>query len=135
MKKLSFLPLAIALAAFTSPASAEPDGEALYLQHCASCHGVELEGQPDWKTRKADGKLPAPPQDETGHSWHHSDKQLFAITKFGIEALVPDYKSDMAGFGGVMSDEEIWAVLDYIKSQWPESIRKKQAEMSSHSGG
>jgi mono/diheme cytochrome c family protein len=123
----------ILLAAF--PASAEPDGQALYQQHCASCHGASLEGEPDWRSRKADGKLPAPPHDETGHTWHHPDQQLFLITKHGIEALVPDYKSDMIGFGNVMSDEEIWAVLDYIKSQWPEPVRKKQAEITARASG
>ena len=36
-------------------------GEILYQQHCASCHGVNLEGQPDWRRRSDDGTLPAPP--------------------------------------------------------------------------
>ncbi|MBI2584643.1 MAG: c-type cytochrome, partial [Rhodospirillales bacterium] len=29
-------------------------GEQLYRAHCASCHGVNLEGQADWRTRNAD---------------------------------------------------------------------------------
>lgn len=29
-----------------------------------------------------------------------------------------DYASDMPAFGGRLSDEEIWAVLAYIKSHW-----------------
>jgi len=111
-------------------AEAEPDGQALYLEHCASCHGVELEGQPNWRSRDPEGKLPAPPHDETGHSWHHPDPQLFAITKYGIEALVPNYKSDMGGYEDILTDEEIWAVLGYIKSQWPEEIRERQAEIT-----
>ena len=41
------------------------DGEENYQAHCASCHGVDLEGQPNWRTMKADGSLPAPPHDET----------------------------------------------------------------------
>ena len=48
-------------------------GEALYAKHCASCHGANLEGQPDWKKRLANGRLPAPPHDMTGHTWHHPD--------------------------------------------------------------
>ena len=43
-------------------------GEAIYKQHCASCHGENLEGQPNWKTRNDQGRLPAPPHDETGHT-------------------------------------------------------------------
>ncbi|MCW5719495.1 MAG: cytochrome c, partial [Bauldia sp.] len=53
-------------------------GQTLYLANCASCHGVDLEGQPNWQTPLADGRFPAPPHDETGHTWHHSDAQLFA---------------------------------------------------------
>ncbi|MEJ2014666.1 MAG: cytochrome c [Limibacillus sp.] len=121
---------ALASVVFALPVRAEPDGQALYLQHCASCHGAALEGEPDWRTRKPDGKLPAPPHDESGHTWHHPDPQLFAITKYGIEALVPNYASDMGGYEEILSDQEIWAVLDYIKSQWPEEVRKQRAEIT-----
>ena len=35
--------------------------------------------------------LPAPPHNETGHTWHHPDEMLFAITKYGREGLdAPD---------------------------------------------
>jgi len=105
-------------------------GRALYADYCASCHGVDLEGQPDWRARLPSGRLPAPPHDETGHTWHHSDRQLIAITKHGPGALVPGYDSDMPGFAGILSDAEIEAVLAYIKSTWPERERAVQAERS-----
>jgi mono/diheme cytochrome c family protein len=95
-------------------------GEKLYTQHCASCHGARLEGQPDWRQRLPNGRMPAPPHDESGHTWHHPDRVLFGITKNG---LVPpyapkDYESDMPAFRDKLTDEEIWAVLAYIKSHW-----------------
>lgn len=95
-------------------------GAEVYAQECAGCHGVKLEGQPDWRKRLANGRLPAPPHDESGHTWHHPDRVLFAITKNG---LVPpyapkDYESDMPAFGGKLPDRDIWAVLAYIKSHW-----------------
>ncbi len=95
-------------------------GERVYAQECASCHGAKLEGQPDWRRRLPSGRLPAPPHDESGHTWHHADRVLFAITQDG---LVPphapkDYESDMPAYGGRLSDDEIWAVLAYIKSHW-----------------
>ena len=95
-------------------------GTAVYSQHCASCHGAKLEGQPDWRKRLPNGRMPAPPHDESGHTWHHADGVLFGITKNG---LVPpyapkDYESDMPAFRGQLSDDEIWAVLAYIKSHW-----------------
>lgn len=111
-------------------------GRQLYERHCASCHGVELEGQPNWQERRADGKLPAPPHDASGHTWHHPDQQLFAITKHGLAPFAgPDYQTDMPAFGDVLSDDEIRAVLDYIKSRWPEEVRARQAESTRRAEG
>lgn len=106
-------------------------GRPLYGENCASCHGVDLEGQPDWKSRLPSGRLPAPPHDASGHTWHHSDDALFRITKLGPAAVVGGgYESDMPGFGDVLTDAEIRAVLDYIKSTWPERERQSQAKAS-----
>lgn len=106
-------------------------GARLYGAHCAACHGANLEGEPNWRQRRADGTLPAPPHDASGHTWHHADQQLFDITKFGTAALVGgDYKTNMLGFGEVLSDEEIWAVLAYIRSRWPEEIQRRQRAIS-----
>jgi mono/diheme cytochrome c family protein len=105
-------------------------GRVLYEKHCASCHGVRLEGQPDWQRRLPSGRLPAPPHDETGHTWHHADRALFGVTKYG---LVPPYApagypSDMPAFQSVLSDNEIRAVLAYIKSHWPDEIMRWRAK-------
>jgi mono/diheme cytochrome c family protein len=106
-------------------------GSDLYMKHCASCHGADLEGQPDWRSRGPDGLLPAPPHDETGHTWHHTDQVLFDLTKYGLAAFVgPDYDSAMPAFDGVLSDAEIVAVLSFIKSRWPERIRQRHDEMN-----
>ena len=135
------LAAAVAAVAFDwltpAAAGADPDdpvqvslGRAVYSENCASCHGVRLEGQPNWRIRKPDGRLPAPPHDETGHTWHHPDKQLFDITKSGVAALVSGYDSDMPAYRGVLSDEQIWAVLAFIKSTWQKSIRQRQERRS-----
>lgn len=108
-------------------------GERVYAQHCVSCHGAKLEGQPNWRSRQPNGRLPAPPHDESGHTWHHPDRMLFAITKNG---LVPPYapkgyESDMPAYAGRLSDEEIWAVLAFIKSRWTSrEVREARAQMS-----
>ena len=116
---------------FVSARSGEADvGRSLYAANCASCHGANLEGQPDWMKRLPNGRLPAPPHDESGHSWHHSDKQLFTIVKSGLGAISPGYESDMPAFEGVLTDEQIVEVLDYIKSRWPDRARKYQVARS-----
>lgn len=107
-------------------------GERIYVTQCASCHGARLEGQPEWRTRGADGLLPAPPHDASGHTWHHPDETLFRITKFGVASIVgdPNYKSAMPVYEGVLSDADIIAVLSWIKAQWPAAIRQKHDQMN-----
>ena len=77
-------------------------GAVIYAKHCAACHGANQEGQPDWRTRGADGLLPAPPHDASGHTWHHCDETLFRITKFGVASIAgdPDYKTAMPVYEG-----------------------------------
>jgi mono/diheme cytochrome c family protein len=107
-------------------------GETVYRNRCAVCHGQHLEGQPEWRTRGADGLLPAPPHDENGHTWHHADDLLFRITKYGVGAAINDktYKSAMPAFEGTLSDDEIIAVLSWIKSSWPSSVRQHNDEIN-----
>jgi mono/diheme cytochrome c family protein len=107
------------------------EGEPVYAEFCASCHGVDLEGQPDWRTPLPTGGLPAPPHDETGHTWHHPDQLLFAITKFGGQQGAPaGFQSNMPAFGDRLTDREINAVLAFIRSRWPVSIQGRQQRLS-----
>jgi mono/diheme cytochrome c family protein len=118
---LGLVPLAIAGAWLFVPREVRIDatdrtavvrGEALYARHCAACHGRNLEGQPDWQSRNAQGKLPAPPHDEHGHARH----------------APPGYQSDMPAFEGTLSDKDIVDVLAFIKSRWPALILDKRRE-------
>lgn len=102
-------------------------GRVLYATHCASCHGERLQGQANWREPRADGRLPAPPHDASGHTWHHPDELLVRITRDGVApaAGLPDYVSDMPAFAGVLSDDDIVAVLSWIKSQWPRDVQAR----------
>lgn len=114
-----------------APAEAPSQGRQVYADHCASCHGADLEGQPNWRSPLPSGRVPAPPHDASGHTWHHPDETLFRIVKEGTAAIVGGgYESDMPGFGDVLSDAEIGAVLAYIKSTWPERERSFQEKVS-----
>lgn len=106
-------------------------GQLVYVEYCASCHGAKLEGQPEWQARKADGRLPAPPHDESGHTWHHPDDHLFEVTKHGLKNIAPpDYQSDMPAYDGVLTDRQIWDVLAYIKNTWPKDIQARQEKLN-----
>ncbi|MGR3514871.1 MAG: c-type cytochrome [Paracoccaceae bacterium] len=129
--------LIICMAATTVEAAHELDGrnikngQILYVEQCAACHGLNLEGQSNWRTPNADGVLPAPPHDETGHTWHHDNALLFDYTKFGgAQALaargVTGFSSGMPAFSEVISDDEIWDILAYLQSTWPQWIQDIQ---------
>lgn len=113
-------------------------GERLYAENCASCHGAELEGQPDWQSPGPDGRFPAPPHDATGHTWHHADSLLFDYTRLGGSAVMAregvEFDSGMPGFGDRLSDAEIRDILAFIKSTWPEEIRQAQADRNAAQG-
>ena len=122
----------------TTSRFADPDnteqvamGQTIYGRSCASCHGANLEGQPNWKKPLPTGGLPAPPHDETGHTWHHDDALLFQITKHGGQNdAARGFRSNMPAFKDLLTDEEIWAVLAYIKSRWPAAIRARQEHIT-----
>lgn len=108
-------------------------GQAAYAANCASCHGVNLEGQPDWQVLNEDGTMPAPPHNNDGHTWHHDDRLLFDYTKLGgAQAMadrgLADFKSGMPPFEGILSDAEINDIWAFIRSTWGEQERAAQAE-------
>jgi mono/diheme cytochrome c family protein len=107
-------------------------GAKVYAENCAACHGAKLEGQTDWRRALPNGRMPAPPHDESGHTWHHTDEVLFGITKYGVtpKYAPPGYQSDMPAFGGKLSDDEIWAALSFIASHWKtKELLEARAEM------
>lgn len=57
---------------------------------------------------------------------------LFEYTKLGGEAALAqqglEFASGMPGFGDQLSDAEIWNIIAYIKSTWPERQRAIQAD-------
>ena len=110
------------------------NGKKIYAKNCASCHGVNLEGQKNWMSRLPDGLMPAPPHDQTGHTWHHPDRYLFMVTKYGIEEFIGEkYPNNMPAYKDILSDKEIIAVLSYIKSTWPTKIKEIHNKINSRS--
>ncbi len=106
-------------------------GATAYATNCAACHGTKGEGEANWKSRRPDGTLPAPPHDSAGHTWHHNDADLLAIIRRGGQAVYggPDFTSRMPGWGDRLSNDEIQAVLDYIKTFWGPAERKYQSSL------
>ena len=109
-------------------------GKLVYKNNCASCHGVNLEGQEQWRQPDADGYMPAPPHDESGHTWHHPDDYLFLMTKYGLEEIIgQEYPNNMPAYNNLLSDQEIVAALSYIKSTWSIKVRLQHDQINTMS--
>lgn len=104
-------------------------GERVYQVNCATCHGPEGEGESNWRSPREDGTYPAPPHDSSGHTWHHSDDVLLDIIRRGGQAVYgrEGFRSGMPAWGEQLSDDEIRAVLAYIKTFWGPEEREFQA--------
>ena len=123
-----------------APSPGLRSGQQIFASTCAACHGIDGQGQENWHVPKEDGTLPAPPLNGDGHTWHHGDGLLYQIVRQGGKSLespnVPNFKSAMPAFGDLLNDEEIVAVLTYVKSLWGDktkrdiSIRESQARAS-----
>tara|TARA_A100001015_G_C14970783_1_gene705015 strand:- start:441 stop:875 length:435 start_codon:yes stop_codon:yes gene_type:complete len=105
-------------------------GKIAYNNNCVSCHMINLAGAEDWKGVDEDGHRKAPPLNGTGHTWHHDDKTLHAIIKYGLAKLVKNYEGKMIGFENKLSDTEIDSILAYLKSFWPIEKYEYQIQMS-----
>lgn len=100
-------------------------GKKIYAMHCASCHGANLQGQPNWQKKGADGLYPAPPHDDSGHTWRHSDNYLIQSVKYSFEE-----KTNMPAFNRILTDDEVIAVLTFIKSHWTSKNQAFQEEQN-----
>jgi mono/diheme cytochrome c family protein len=106
-------------------------GKKIYMGHCASCHGRNLQGQPLWQLIDEYAGRRAPSHDETGHTWQHSDEDIFHMIKFGRFPSAPaGVISFMPPAEGVLSDREILEVMAFIKARWPIGLRASQAMLN-----
>jgi mono/diheme cytochrome c family protein len=104
-------------------------GTAVYADQCAECHGANLEGEAEWKTQNDDGSFRAPPHTADGHTWHHPDSVLLEAIREGgarFDGENISGTSDMPAFGDTLSEQEIIAVLAFIKSTWSDDVRAMQ---------
>ena len=77
---------------------------------------------PDCKSGVDEDGQRLPPLNGTGHTWHHSPDQLFQIIRYGYKKFDPNYKGKMLG-NEDLSEDDVWSILGYIKSIWPEEIQ------------
>ncbi len=111
-------------------------GRLVYARSCAACHGKRLQGQPLWQLRDEYWGRRAPAHDATGHTWGHSDSDLFQMVKYGrFPATDAQASSFMPSYADSLDDEQIVAVIAYIKARWPIGLRLAQALLNPNAVG
>jgi len=111
-------------------------GEQVYQRHCAACHGPEGEGAPNWQTRNEQGELPPPPHGPTGHTWRHADAVLYRmISKGWRDPFNKTSRLTMPAYEGILTKEEIEAVIAFLKTLWTPEQRQFQAQESRRRSG
>ena len=106
-------------------------GRQVYVPWCASCHGANAEGSPNWQEPDTRGDLPPPPHDDTGHTWRHPDLQLAEIIRDGLrDPFNKTPELTMPPFSGRLSDNEVSAVVTYFKSLWSPEHRDFQEQQN-----
>ncbi len=93
-------------------------GRVVYSESCQVCHGDSATGK---------GAIPnAPVHGPDGHTWHHADGQIKEI----IRGTFDFPGKTMPPFAGILSENDIDAVLVYLKSNWDGEQLEWQAEVS-----
>lgn len=123
----------VSIAQAAEPSALDParvkTGSQVYEQYCASCHGAKAQGASNWQKRDEHGELPAPPHNAEGHTWRHSDAQLYEMISKGLrDPFNKTKRLTMPAFGEILSSEQIVAVVTYLKTLWTPDQRSFQAE-------
>ena len=81
-------------------------GKNLYDMDCASCHGSDEKGP----TPVGRGMLPRTLGLDSAALQPYSDREIFSIIREGVRF------TGMPGFLGTETNEQIWNVVDYLRS-------------------
>ena len=96
-----------------SPASVTA-GAAAYKKYCAFCHGVDAKGNGPLAPKDSN------PPNLTDATWDHgsTDGEIFTVIANGAG---PDSK--MVGFKGKMPDQDLWHIVNYLRSLGTKTAR------------
>lgn len=99
-------------------------GGKIFQQNCAVCHGMNAEGQKNWRQRNSKDQFPAPPLNGTGHAWHHSNEVNANTIRNGTKQI----GGNMPAWKDKLSDDDIDAVIAWFQSNWPDNVYQTWAE-------
>jgi protein SCO1 len=111
-------------------------GKLVYQRWCAGCHGRRLQGQPLWQLDDQYAGRRAPAHDQSGHTWAHSDEDLFYMVRNGrFPSASPAAPSYMPAYSDFLADQQIIETVAFIKATWPIGLRISQALLNPGNAG
>jgi len=90
-------------------------GAAAYKKYCAFCHGATAKGDGPLAPKDSD------PPDLTDDTWVHgsTDGEIFTLIVNGAGPT-----SKMIAFKGKMPDQDVWHIVNYLRSLGPKSAAR-----------
>jgi mono/diheme cytochrome c family protein len=85
-------------------------GQALFKKYCRFCHGDDAKG--DGPQAPKDTHPPSLVDDKWDHG--SSDGEIFAVIRDGVGP-----KFDMKGLNSKMTPQEMWSIVNYLRSIGP----------------
>ena len=89
-------------------AAATAKGKELYSSNCVSCHGES--GMGDGPAGMALDPKPRNQTDKAEYKYGTGDLAIFRTIKYGIEG------TGMAPMGAKLSDDEVWMIVNHVKT-------------------
>jgi cbb3-type cytochrome c oxidase subunit III len=85
-------------------------GRSVYMRNCTGCHGADAKATVDVVADATDLTSP--------NLWKNgtTEGEIFRSIREGQGASMPTFKSQL-------KEEEMWHLVNYIRSLWPESMR------------
>ena len=90
-------------------------GEQIFQENCASCHGSKAQAKPDWRVADSRGIYPPPPLNGKAHAWHHPFDMLKVTIAKGTQRGMP-------GWEDKLDEKQIEATIAWIESHWPDKV-------------
>ena len=114
-------------------ASFAAQGKPLYERNCATCHGPQGQGDPNWRQKNADGSFKPPPLNGTAHTWHHPAGDLMATIMNGSSPGT----GNMPAWRDILTPKQVASIIAYFQEFWPDEIYAEwyRIEMRSRGNG
>jgi len=98
-------------------------GKTIYRRYCTECHGLDGKAQIDVVANATN--LTNPPKYFHGTT----EGEIFHSVRDGAGVDMPPFKTMLK------KDEDLWNLVNYIRSLWPEEIRPKVVEADAKESG